>query len=140
MNNDVIRDISAFDSHPSNMAKYINDIIKVIEDIRAEGYEMYSVVMERKSECQQEAAKFNARIQEVKRYTPNDSDSQLDELNKRIKHCEDNYSCLEKSQRQLDNIAQQCVQMRRTVELLNENVQKTNGAFIDTMKYYNEAK
>ena len=118
MNNEVISDISLFDSHPSNMTKYINDIIKVIEDIRAEGYEMYS----------------------VKRYAPEDSNEQMNDLNNRKRHCENKFNNLDKSQRQLDDIAQQCVQMQKTVEVLKENVQITNRAFVDTMKYYKEAK
>ena len=133
MNNEVISDISLFDSHPSNMTKYINDIIKVIEDIRAEGYEMYSVILERKEECEQMAA-------EVKRYAPEDSNEQMNDLNNRKRHCENKFNNLDKSQRQLDDIAQQCVQMQKTVEVLKENVQITNRAFVDTMKYYKEAK
>lgn len=140
MNNEVISDISLFDSHPSNMTKYINDIIKVIEDIRAEGYEMYSVILERKEECEQMAAEANDRIQEVKRYAPEDSNEQMNDLNNRKKHCENKFNNLDKSQRQLDDIAQQCVQMQKTVEVLKENVQITNRAFVDTMKYYKEAK
>ncbi|MFQ9064798.1 MAG: hypothetical protein ACLR5R_06670 [Eubacterium sp.] len=140
MNNEVISDISLFDSHPSNMTKYINDIIKVIEDIRAEGYEMYSVILERKEECEQMAAEANDRIQEVKRYTPEDSNEQMNDLNNRKRHCENKFNNLDKSQRQLDDIAQQCVQMQKTVEVLKENVQITNRAFVDTMKYYKEAK
>lgn len=140
MNNEVISDISLFDSHPSNMTKYINDIIKVIEDIRAEGYEMYSVILERKEECEQMAAEANDRIQEVKRYAPEDSNEQMNDLNNRKRHCENKFNNLDKSQRQLDDIAQQCVQMQKTVEVLKENVQTTNRAFVDTMKYYKEAK
>lgn len=140
MNNEVISDISLFDSHPSNMTKYINDIIKVIEDIRAEGYEMYSVILERKEECEQMAAEANDRIQEVKRYAPEDSNEQMNDLNNRKRHCENKFNNLDKSQRQLDDIAQQCVQMQKTVEVLKENVQITNRAFADTMKYYKEAK
>ena len=150
MNNEVISDISLFDSHPSNMTKYINDIIKVIEDIRAEGYEMYSVILERKEECEQMAAEANDRIQEVKRYAPEDSNEQMNDLNNRKRHCENKFNNLDKrvlfslvqrlSQRQLDDIAQQCVQMQKTVEVLKENVQITNRAFVDTMKYYKEAK
>ena len=140
MNNEVISDISLFDSHPSNMTKYINDIIKVIEDIRAEGYEMYSVILERKEECAQMAAEANDRIQEVKRYAPEDSNEQMNDLNNRKRHCENKFNNLDKSQRQLDDIAQQCVQMQKTVEVLKENVQITNRAFVDTMKYYKEAK
>ena len=140
MNNEVISDISLFDSHPSNMTKYINDIIKVIEDIRAEGYEMYSVILERKEECEQMAAEANDRIQEVKRYAPEDSNEQMNDLNDRKRHCENKFNNLDKSQRQLDDIAQQCVQMQKTVEVLKENVQITNRAFVDTMKYYKEAK
>lgn len=140
MNNEVISDISLFDSHPSNMTKYINDIIKVIEEIRAEGYEMYSVILERKEECEQMAAEANDRIQEVKRYTPEDSNEQMNDLNNRKRHCENKFNNLDKSQRQLDDIAQQCVQMQKTVEVLKENVQITNRAFVDTMKYYKEAK
>ena len=140
MNNEVISDISLFDSHPSNMTKYINDIIKVIEDIRAEGYEMYSVILERKEECEQMAAEANDRIQEVKRYAPDDSNEQMNDLNNRKRHCENKFNNLDKSQRQLDDIAQQCVQMQKTVEVLKENVQITNRAFVDTMKYYKEAK
>ena len=131
---------SLFDSHPSNMTKYINDIIKVIEDIRAEGYEMYSVILERKEECEQMAAEANDRIQEVKRYAPEDSNEQMNDLNNRKRHCENKFNNLDKSQRQLDDIAQQCVQMQKTVEVLKENVQITNRAFVDTMKYYKEAK
>lgn len=140
MNNEVISDISLFDSHPSNMTKYINDIIKVIEDIRAEGYEMYSVILERKEECEQMAAEANDRIQEVKRYAPEDSNEQMNDLNNRKRHCENKFNNLDKNQRQLDDIAQQCVQMQKTVEVLKENVQITNRAFVDTMKYYKEAK
>ena len=140
MNNEVISDISLFDSHPSNMTKYINDIIKVIEDIRAEGYEMYSVILERKEECEQMAAEANDRIQEVKRYAPEDSNEQMNDLNNRKRHCENKFNNLDKSQRQLDDIAQQCVQMQKTVEVLKEKVQITNRAFVDTMKYYKEAK
>lgn len=140
MNNEVISDISLFDSHPSNMTKYINDIIKVIEDIRAEGYEMYSVILERKEECEQMAAEANDRIQEVKRYAPEDSNEQMNDLNNRKRHCENKFNNLDKSQRQLDDIAQQCVQMQKAVEVLKENVQITNRAFVDTMKYYKEAK
>ena len=140
MNNEVISDISLFDSHPSNMTKYINDIIKVIEDIRAEGYEMYSVILERKEECEQMAAEANDRIQEVKRYAPEDSNEQMNDLNNRKRHCENKFNNLDKSQRQLDDIAQQCVQMQKTVEVHKENVQITNRAFVDTMKYYKEAK
>lgn len=140
MNNEVISDIPLFDSHPSNMTKYINDIIKVIEDIRAEGYEMYSVILERKEECEQMAAEANDRIQEVKRYAPEDSNEQMNDLNNRKRHCENKFNNLDKSQRQLDDIAQQCVQMQKTVEVLKENVQITNRAFVDTMKYYKEAK
>lgn len=140
MNNEVISDISLFDSHPSNMTKYINDIIKVIEDIRAEGYEMYSVILERKEECEQMAAEANDRIQEVKRYAPEDSNEQMNDLNNRKRHCENKFNNLDKSQRQLDDIAQQCVQMQKIVEVLKENVQITNRAFVDTMKYYKEAK
>ena len=140
MNNEVISDISLFDSHPSNMTKYINDIIKVIEDIRAEGYEMYSVILERKEECEQMAAEANDRIQEVKRYAPEDSNEQMNDLNNRKRHCENKFNNLDKSKRQLDDIAQQCVQMQKTVEVLKENVQITNRAFVDTMKYYKEAK
>lgn len=140
MNNEVISDISLFDSHHSNMTKYINDIIKVIEDIRAEGYEMYSVILERKEECEQMAAEANDRIQEVKRYAPEDSNEQMNDLNNRKRHCENKFNNLDKSQRQLDDIAQQCVQMQKTVEVLKENVQITNRAFVDTMKYYKEAK
>lgn len=140
MNNEVISDISLFDSHPSNMTKYINDIIKVIEDIRAEGYEMYSVILERKEECEQMAAEANDRIQEVKRYASEDSNEQMNDLNNRKRHCENKFNNLDKSQRQLDDIAQQCVQMQKTVEVLKENVQITNRAFVDTMKYYKEAK
>lgn len=140
MNNEIISDISLFDSHPSNMTKYINDIIKVIEDIRAEGYEMYSVILERKEECEQMAAEANDRIQEVKRYAPEDSNEQMNDLNNRKRHCENKFNNLYKSQRQLDDIAQQCVQMQKTVEVLKENVQITNRAFVDTMKYYKEAK
>lgn len=140
MNNEVISDISLFDSHPSNMTKYINDIIKVIEDIRAEGYEMYSVILERKEECEQMAAEANDRIQEVKRYAPEDSNEQMNDLNNRKRHCENKFNNLDKSQRQLDDIAQQCAQMQKTVEVLKENVQITNRAFVDTMKYYKEAK
>lgn len=140
MNNEVISDISLFDSHPSNMTKYINDIIKVIENIRAEGYEMYSVILERKEECEQMAAEANNRIQEVKRYAPEDSNEQMNDLNNRKRHCENKFNNLDKSQRQLDDIAQQCVQMQKTVEVLKENVQITNRAFVDTMKYYKEAK
>ncbi|MEE0129528.1 MAG: hypothetical protein U0I02_07355 [Eubacterium sp.] len=140
MNNEVISDISLFDSHPSNMTKYMNDIIKVIEDIRAEGYEMYSVILERKEECEQMAAEANDRIQEVKRYAPEDSNEQMNDLNNRKRHCENKFNNLDKSQRQLDDIAQQCVQMQKTVEVLKENVQITNRAFVDTMKYYKEAK
>ena len=140
MNNEVISDISLFDSHPSNMTKYINDIIKVIEDIRAEGYEMYSVILERKEECEQMAAEANDRIQEVKRYAPEDSNEQMNDLNNRKRHCENKFNNLDKSQRQLDDIAQQCVRMQKTVEVLKENVQITNRAFVDTMKYYKEAK
>ncbi len=140
MNNEVISDISLFDSHPSNMTKYINDIIKVIEDIRAEGYEMYSVILERKEECEQMAAEANDRIQEVKRYAPEDSNEQMNDLNNRKRHCENKFNNLDKSQRQLDDIAQQCVQMQKTVKVLKENVQITNRAFVDTMKYYKEAK
>ena len=140
MNNEVISDISLFDSHPSNMTKYINDIIKVIEDIRAEGYEMYSVILERKEECEQMAAEANDRNQEVKRYAPEDSYEQMNDLNNRKRHCENKFNNLDKSQRQLDDIAQQCVQMQKTVEVLKENVQITNRAFVDTMKYYKEAK
>lgn len=140
MNNEVISDILLFDSHPSNMTKYINDIIKVIEDIRAEGYEMYSVILERKEECEQMAAEANDRIQEVKRYAPEDSNEQMNDLNNRKRHCENKFNNLDKSQRQLDDIAQQCVQMQKTVEVLKENVQITNRAFVDTMKYYKEAK
>ena len=140
MNNEVFSDISLFDSHPSNMTKYINDIIKVIEDIRAEGYEMYSVILERKEECEQMAAEANDRIQEVKRYAPEDSNEQMNDLNNRKRHCENKFNNLDKSQRQLDDIAQQCVQMQKTVEVLKENVQITNRAFVDTMKYYKEAK
>ena len=140
MNNEVISDISLFDSHPSNMTKYINDIIKVIEDIRAEGYEMYSVILERKEECEQMAAEANDRIQEVKRYAPEDSNEQMNDLNNRKRHCENKFNNLDKSQWQLDDIAQQCVQMHKTVEVLKENVQITNRAFVDTMKYYKEAK
>lgn len=140
MNNEVISDISLFDSHSSNMTKYINDIIKVIEDIRAEGYEMYSVILERKEECEQMAAEANDRIQEVKRYAPEDSNEQMNDLNNRKRHCENKFNNLDKSQRQLDDIAQQCVQMQKTVEVLKENVQITNRAFVDTMKYYKEAK
>lgn len=140
MNNEVISDISLFDSHPSNMTKYINDIIKVIEDIRAEGYEMYSVILERKEECEQMAAEANDRIQEAKRYAPEDSNEQMNDLNNRKRHCENKFNNLDKSQRQLDDIAQQCVQMQKTVEVLKENVQITNRAFVDTMKYYKEAK
>lgn len=140
MNNEVISDISLFDSHPSNMTKYINDIIKVIEDIRAEGYEMYSVILERKEECEQMAAEANDRIQEVKRYAPEDSNEQMNDLNNRKRHCENKFNNLDKSQRQLDDIAQQCVQMQKTVDVLKENVQITNRAFVDTMKYYKEAK
>lgn len=140
MNNEVISDISLFDSHPSNMTKYINDIIKVIEDIRAEGYEMYSVILERKEECEQMAAEANNRIQEVKRYAPEDSNEQMNDLNNRKRHCENKFNNLDKSQRKLDDIAQQCVQMQKTVEVLKENVQITNRAFVDTMKYYKEAK
>lgn len=140
MNNEVISDISLFDSHPSNMTKYINDIIKVIEDIRAEGYEMYSVILERKEECEQMAAEANDRIQEVKKYAPEDSNEQMNDLNNRKRHCENKFNNLDKSQRQLDDIAQQCVQMQKTVEVLKENVQITNRAFVDTMKYYKEAK
>ena len=140
MNNEFISDISLFDSHPSNMTKYINDIIKVIEDIRAEGYEMYSVILERKEECEQMAAEANDRIQEVKRYAPEDSNEQMNDLNNRKRHCENKFNNLDKSQRQLDDIAQQCVQMQKTVEVLKENVQITNRAFVDTMKYYKEAK
>lgn len=140
MNNEVISDISLFDSHPSNMTKYINDIIKVIEDIRDEGYEMYSVILERKEECEQMAAEANDRIQEVKRYAPEDSNEQMNDLNNRKRHCENKFNNLDKSQRQLDDIAQQCVQMQKTVEVLKENVQITNRAFVDTMKYYKEAK
>ena len=140
MNNEVISDISLFDSHPSNMTKYISDIIKVIEDIRAEGYEMYSVILERKEECEQMAAEANDRIQEVKRYAPEDSNEQMNDLNNRKRHCENKFNNLDKSQRQLDDIAQQCVQMQKTVEVLKENVQITNRAFVDTMKYYKEAK
>lgn len=140
MNNEVISDISLFDSHPFNMTKYMNDIIKVIEDIRAEGYEMYSVILERKEECEQMAAEANDRIQEVKRYAPEDSNEQMNDLNNRKRHCENKFNNLDKSQRQLDDIAQQCVQMQKTVEVLKENVQITNRAFVDTMKYYKEAK
>lgn len=140
MNNEVISDISLFDSHPSNMTKYINDIIKVIEDIRAEGYEMYSVILECKEECEQMAAEANNRIQEVKRYAPEDSNEQMNDLSNRKRHCENKFNNLDKSQRQLDDIAQQCVQMQKTVEVLKENVQITNRAFVDTMKYYKEAK
>lgn len=140
MNNEVISDISLFDSHPSNMTKYMNDIIKVIEDIRAEGYEMYSVILERKEECEQMAAEANDRIQEVKRYAPEDSNEQMNDLNNRKRHCENKFNNLDKSQRQLDDIAQQCVQMQKTVKVLKENVQITNRAFVDTMKYYKEAK
>lgn len=140
MNNEVISDISLFDSHPSNMTKYMDDIIKVIEDIRAEGYEMYSVILERKEECEQMAAEANDRIQEVKRYAPEDSNEQMNDLNNRKRHCENKFNNLDKSQRQLDDIAQQCVQMQKTVEVLKENVQITNRAFVDTMKYYKEAK
>mgnify|MGYP003271428710 FL=1 len=140
MNTEVISDISLFDSHPSNMTKYMNDIIKVIEDIRAEGYEMYSVILERKEECEQMAAEANDRIQEVKRYAPEDSNEQMNDLNNRKRHCENKFNNLDKSQRQLDDIAQQCVQMQKTVEVLKENVQITNRAFVDTMKYYKEAK
>ena len=140
MNNEVISDISLFDSHPSNMTKYMNDIIKVIEDIRAEGYEMYSVILERKEECEQMAAEANDRIQEVKRYAPEDSNEQMNDLNNRKRHCENKFNNLDKSQRQLDDIAQQCVQMQKTVEVLKENVQITNRAFVDIMKYYKEAK
>ena len=140
MNNEVISDISLFDSHPSNMTKYINDIIKVIEDIRAEGYEMYSVILERKEECEQMAAEANDRIQEVKRYAPEDSNEQMNDLNNRKRHCENKFNNLDKSQRQLDDIAQQCVHMQKTVEGLIENVQITNRVFVDTMKYYKESK
>ena len=140
MNNEVISDISLFDSHPSNMTKYINDIIKVIEDIRAEGYEMYSVILERKEECEQMAAEANDRIQEVKRYAPEDSNEQMNDLNNRKRHCENKFNNLDKSQRHSDDISQQCVQIQKTVEVLKENVQITNRAFVDTMKYYKEAK
>ncbi len=96
--------------------------------------------MEKKAECQQNAEETNYRIQEVKRYAPQDSDNQIDELNKRIKQYENSYNAFNKSQKQLDDIAQQCTQIRKTIEFLNENVQRTNKVFTDTMKYYKEAK
>lgn len=101
---------------------------------------MYSVILERKEECEQMAAEANDRIQEVKRYAPEDSNEQMNDLNNRKRHCENKFNNLDKSQRQLDDIAQQCVQMQKTVEVLKENVQITNRAFVDTMKYYKEAK
>lgn len=140
MSNDVISDISLFHSHTSNMIKYIDNIIKVIDDVRTEGYEMYSVVMEKKAECQQKTNETNYRIQEVNRFAPQDSDTQLYDLNILIKQYENRYNDLDNSQKQLDNIAQECTQMRKTVEVLNENVQRTNKVFNDTMKYYEEAK
>ena len=86
------------------------------------------------------AAEANDRNQEVKRYAPEDSNEQMNDLNNRKRHCENKFNNLDKSQRQLDDIAQQCVQMQKTVEVLKENVQITNRAFVDTMKYYKEAK
>lgn len=143
MSNEIIKDFNVLHSHPANMLNHINEIVKVLNDVQLEGYELYNVVEKEKKDCEANMNEARYELAEAQSCNGSSADEALHReamAKKKITSYQAKMLEMQKNQRLLNNISQQCVRLKKTSDKLLEDIGQTNSAFKSAIKFLEESQ
>lgn len=156
MNIDVLNDIDYLQEHPNRIDKLMERIVEVLEEVQQEGYELYTVILQKQQECKSKIEETEAQYRasrrdtltpdsrEIRGYNPKgaaasyrdaqEADFYPAELKKQYNSLENRMQKLSHSKETLDNIAQQIVDIRKTTDDITQMSKKWNQIYVTTIR------
>lgn len=158
MSKDILVDVDIVQGHPDRINKLIERIIKEIEAVRKEGYELYTITMQKQQECSNQLDDLSnlyrksesesyfsyqsgtdnvPRALEMKKEQcyrdAQEEDFYSDDLKKQYNSIESRMSRLNRSKETLDNISDQVVSISKTIEDIKQKSEYWNRIFTVTI-------
>ena len=152
MSKDVLLEIDILKEHPNRINRIINRIVEEIEALRREGYELYTLTVQKQQECNNEIDALSCEYRECRAdlycsYQNNEGcnpdslinnqqyrDSQeydfyTNDLKKRYNKLENRLDKLNHNKEVLDDIAQQVVNIKKTSEDIRQKSEQWNKIY-----------
>lgn len=148
MGKDILNNVELLQKHPERINKLIDRVIKEIEALRTEGYELYTITVQKQQECCSQMRELNDRYRENKYYSDGihhsefssfngqryidsqESDFYSDDLKEKLNHCENRLNKLDSCKERLENIAQQVVSINKTTNDIKQKSEDWNRIYI----------
>ena len=158
MSKDFLVDVDIVQEHPNRINKLIERVIEEIEAVRREGYELYTITMQKQQECNSQMDDLSNQYRESKsesnsayqsgavsspsalnmkeeqRYRDEqEGDLYSGDLKRQYDNLENRMSRLNRSKDTLDNISEQVVNISKTTEDIKQMSEYWNKIFTVTI-------
>lgn len=156
MSKDVLIDIESLHSHPDRIKKLIDRVINEIEKVRKEGYELYTLTLQKQEECNSQMDELSQKFREGKsNYFGSSQNSQFESYNEKglnrnyidsqegdmyigdlkqeYDSINDRLSKLNSSKNTLENIAQQVININKTTDDIKQMSEYWNKIYSTTI-------
>ena len=158
MSKDILVDVDTVQEHPNRINKLIERVIEEIEAVRREGYELYTITMQKQQECNSQMDDLSNQYRESKSESnfvyqsgaisspgalnmkdaqhyrdEQEGDYYSGDLKRKYDALENRMNRLNRSKDTLDNISEQVVNISKTTEDIKQMSEYWNKIFTVTI-------